>query len=143
MPVGGRSGIAVVLAVAACALGGCGMSTSDQVKAKVQQFATSVATRDARTMCGQVLAPVLLEHFATVGIPCVKAMQIFFGSVHDPTLAIGKVVVTGGTAEALTLSGAKGQLGALSAVELVNTSSGWRVSGLGSPLLPGARKKKA
>jgi hypothetical protein len=143
MSVGGRSGIAVLLAVAACALGGCGTSTSDQVKAKVQQFAQSVAAKDARTLCDQVLAPTLLEHFASVGIPCVKAMQIFLGSVHSPTLAVGRVVVNGGKAEALTLSGARGQLGALSAVELVNTSAGWRVSGLGSPLLPGATKKKA
>ncbi len=133
----------MVLAVAACALGGCGSSTSDQVKAKVQQFAQSVASKDARTLCDQVLAPTLLEHFAAVGLPCVKAMQIFLGSVHKPTLAIGRVVITGGKAEALTLSSARGQLGALSAVELVQTSNGWRVSGLGSPLLPGSQKKKA
>jgi hypothetical protein len=132
-----------VLAVAACALGGCGTSTSDQVKAKVQQFAQSVASKDAKTLCKQVLAPTLLEHFAAVGLPCVKAMQIFLGSVHNPTLAIGRVVINGGKAEALTLSGARGQIGALSAVELVETSNGWRVSGLGSPLLPGAAKKKA
>jgi hypothetical protein len=146
MPAGGRSGIAVLLAVGACALGGCGTSTSDQVKAKVQQFAHSVAGKDAKTLCDQVLAPALLEHFASVGLPCLKAMEIFLGSVHDPTLAIGRVVINGGKAEALTLSGARGQLGALSAVELVNTSNGWRVSGLGSPLLPGTAgggKKKA
>ena len=133
----------MVLAVAACALGGCGTSTSDQVKAKVQQFATSVATKDARTLCSQVLAPALLEHIAAGGLPCVKAMQIFLGSVRQPTLAIGKVeIFKGGRAEALTLSGAKGQLGALSAVELVDTSNGWRVSVLGSPLLPGATKNQ-
>jgi hypothetical protein len=144
MSVGGRSRIAVVVVVvAACALAGCGTSTSDQVKAKVQQFAHSVASKDARTLCDQVLAPTLLEHFAAVGLPCVKAMDIFLGSVHNPSLAVGRVVITGGKAEALTLSGAKGQLGALSAVELVQTSSGWRVSGLGSPLLPGTGKKKA
>ncbi|MDQ6775412.1 MAG: hypothetical protein M3071_04130 [Actinomycetota bacterium] len=129
------------LAVAACALGGCGTSTSDQVKAKVQQFAQSVATKDARTLCDQVLAPNLLEHFAVIGLSCVKAMQIYLGSVRDPTLAIGRVVINGGKAEALTLSGARRQLGALTAVELVDTSNGWRVTGLGSPLLPGARKK--
>jgi hypothetical protein len=143
MSVGGRRGIAVLLAAAACALGGCGASTSDQVKAKVQQFAQSVAAKDARTLCNAVLAPTLLEHFAEVGIPCVKAMQIFLRSVHSPTLAVGRVVVNGGKAEALTLSGARGQIGSLSAVELVDTQNGWRVSGLGSPLLPGAAKKKA
>jgi hypothetical protein len=131
----------VVLAVATCALGGCGATTSDQVKAKVKQFAHAVATRDGTTLCRQVLAPTLLERFAAVGLPCVKAMQVFFGSVHNPTLAVGRVVIKGGKAEAITLSGARGQLGALSAVELVNTTDGWRVSGLGSPLIPGLAQK--
>ena len=143
MSVAGRSRIALVLAVAAGALAGCGTSTSDQVKAKVQQFAQSGASKDARTLCDQVLAPTLLEHIAAGGLPCVKAMQIFLGSVHDPTLAVGRVVINGGRAEALTLSGARGQLGALSAVELVDTSNGWRVVGLGTSLLPGVGKKKA
>jgi uncharacterized protein YceK len=144
MSVGGRSGLLVVIVVAACALGGCGASTSDQVKAKVQQFAQAVATRDAATLCNQVLAPNLLEHFTIIGLPCVRAMdKIFLPTVHNPTLAVGRVVVKGRTAEVLTLSGAHGQIGALSAVELVDTSNGWRVSGLGSPLLPGQGGKRS
>jgi hypothetical protein len=130
-------------AVLACALGGCGQSTSQQVQAKMQQFATAVRSADASTMCDQVLAPALLTHFTDIGLPCVKAMRDFFTSVHDPTLAVGRIVVTGKKAEAITLSGAKGQIGSLSAIELVNTSNGWRVSGLGSPLLPGDEQKKA
>jgi len=130
-----------MLAVAACALGGCGQSTSQQIQAKVAQFAHVVATKDAGTLCGQVLAPALLERFTSIGLSCVKAMHIFLGSVHDPSLAVGRVVVTGQKAEAITLSGAKGQLGSLTAIELVNTSGGWRVSGLGSSLLPGQAKK--
>lgn len=125
----------VVLACAACALSGCGTSTSDQVKAKVRQFAHAVAARDSKTLCDQVFAPILLEHFAAVRIPCERAMQIYFSSVHAPTLLVGRVVVNGKTAEAQTLSGARHQVGSLDAVELVNTSNGWRVSGLGSPLL--------
>jgi hypothetical protein len=132
-----------VLAVVACALGGCGQSTSQQVQAKVQQFATAVRVRDATTICDQVLAPVLLTHFTDVGLPCAKAMRIYLASVHDPTLAVGRVVVTGNKAEVITLSGAKGQLGALSAIQLINTSNGWRVYHLGSPLLPGQAKKAA
>jgi hypothetical protein len=134
----------VALAILACALAGCGQSTSQQVQAKVQQFATAVKSHDAQTLCDQVLAPALVDRFTAVGLPCTKAMQIFVGSVHDPSLAVGRVVVNGkNKAEALTLSSAKGQLGSLSAVELVNTSKGWRVSGLGSPLLPGQAKKAA
>jgi hypothetical protein len=134
----------VALAVSACALAGCGQSTSQQVQAKVQQFATAVKSHDAQTLCDQVLAPALVDRFTAVGLTCTKAMRIFVGSVHDPSLAVGRVVVNGKkTAEALTLSTAKGQLGSLSAVELVKTSKGWRVSGLGSPLLPGQAKKPA
>jgi hypothetical protein len=128
-------------AVAACALGGCGQSTSQQVQAKVQQFAVAVKARDPTTLCDQVLAPVLLSHFTDIGLPCVKAMREFVDSVHDPTLAVGRVVIKGKTAEAITLSTAKGQIGSLTAIELVNTSNGWRVSGLGSPLLPSQKRK--
>jgi hypothetical protein len=125
----------VALASAVCALSGCGMSTSDQIQAKVKQFAHAVAARDSRTLCDQVFAPVLLEHFASVGLPCERAMQIYLSSVHAPTLAVGRVVVSGQKAEAITLSGAHGQIGSLDAIELVETSQGWRVSGLGSPVL--------
>ena len=136
MAGGRRLSSLVALALAACVLAGCGASARDQVKAKVQQFARAVETHDAATLCSQVFAPTLLDHFTSVGIPCVHAMQVFLGSVHGATLAIGPVVITGNKAEAITLSGARHQLGALDAVELVNTSNGWRVSGLGSPLLP-------
>jgi hypothetical protein len=131
-----------VLPVAAFALAGCGATTSDQVKAKVQQFAHAVAARDGATLCHAVLAPNLLEHIAAAGLPCPKAMETFFGSVSNPTLSIGRVEIKGKTAEAITLSTAHGQLGALSAIELVDTSGGWRISGLGTSLLPGASAKK-
>jgi hypothetical protein len=132
----------VALAIVACALGGCGTSTSDQVKAKVAQFGQAVRAKDGKTLCDQVLAATLLERLPA-GLPCVQAMHVFFGSVHDPTLAVGRVVITGkATAEAITLSGARGQIGSLSAIQLVNTSNGWRVSGLGSPLIPGLVHKK-
>jgi hypothetical protein len=132
----------VALAVAACALAGCGQTTSQQVQAKVQQFATAVREHDAATMCDQVLAPNLLAHFG-VGLRCPQAMRIYFGNVRDPNLAVGRVVIEDGgrKAEAITLSTAHHQIGALTAVELVNTSGGWRVSGLGSPLVPGLKKK--
>jgi len=123
-------------ACAACALAGCGTSESQQVQSKVEQFVRAVATRDSKTLCDQVFAPVLLNHFAAVGLPCGRAMQTFLRTVHDPTLAVGRVVIDGNKAEAITLSGARHQLGALDAVELVDTDNGWRVSGLGSPLLP-------
>jgi hypothetical protein len=68
-------------------------------------------------------------------------MEIYLSSVHAPTLLVGRVIVNGNKAEAETLSGAHHQVGSLDAVELVNTPGGWRVSGLGSPLLNKAGKK--
>lgn len=133
----------VALALAVCVLSGCGTSTKDQVQAKVKQFAHAVAARDSKTLCNQVFAPVLLEHFAAVGLPCEKAMEIYLGSVRAPQLAIGRVVVSGQTAQAITLSTARGQIGSLDAIDLVQTSQGWRVSGLGSPVLPKHPKQHA
>jgi hypothetical protein len=128
--------MATAIAAAACALAGCGASESAEVQAKVQQFAKAVENHDATTLCTQVFAQALLDHFTAVGLPCERAMRIFLGSVHNPALAVGKVVIEGNRAEAITLSTAHHQIGALNAVELVNTSNGWRVSGLGSPVLP-------
>ena len=127
----------VLLAVAACALAGCGTSANQQVRAKVEQFAHAVAAKDAGTICGQVLATTLLERFAQVGLPCPRAMQTFFASVHDPTLAVGNVAVKGRLAQAIILTGARGQEKSLDSLELVDTSAGWRIYGLGASVLPG------
>jgi len=132
----------VLLVCVACALPGCGTSESDQVKAKVAQFGAAVQSHDAGTLCDQVLAPSLIDDLTSVGLKCRRAMQIFFHSVHNPTLAIGRVVINGKQAQALTLSGASHQIGALDAVDLIDTSNGWRVTGTGSPLLPGKPSKK-
>jgi hypothetical protein len=132
----------VAVALAVCAVAGCGTSESDQVQAKVQQFAQAVATHDSQTLCDQIWAPALLAHFTAVGLSCERAMQTFFASVRDPTLAVGRVEISGNKAEAITLSGARHQVGALDAIDLVDTSNGWRVSGLGSPLLPKSSKRK-
>lgn len=128
----------MLLAVASCALAGCGTTTRQQVRAKVEQFAHAVAAKDAGTICGQVLATTLLERFAQVGLPCPRAMQTFFTSVHNPTLAVGNVAVKGRLAEAIILTGARGQEKSLDSLELVQTSAGWRIYGLGASVLPGA-----
>jgi hypothetical protein len=125
-----------------CALAGCGTSVHDQVQAKVQQFVTATAAKDAKTICDQVLAPTLLERLAAGGITCQQAMQIFFSSVQSPTLSIGRIDISGQKASAITLTSAHGQQGSLDAIELVNTSHGWRISSLGSPVVPPAGTSK-
>lgn len=122
------------MTLAIASLAGCGATTTDQVRAKVQQFVTAVKARDYQSICQHVLAPVLLSHLAEAGLPCQQALQIGLSSLKDPSLAIGKITVTGNTARVITLSGAFGQKATLSALELTRTSSGWRVSALSSPL---------
>jgi hypothetical protein len=120
-----------------CALAGCGRPARASRFRPRCSSSPSRRPRDSQTLCDQVWPPRCSITSPRSGCPATKAMQIFFDSVHDPTLAVGRVVVNGkNKAEAITLSTAKGQLGSLDALELVNTSGGWRVSGLGSPLLP-------
>jgi hypothetical protein len=123
-----------VIVLAAAAVVGCGASEREQVQAKVEQFVKAAASKDYKTICDQVLAPSLLERLAAGGIPCEQAMQVGFGRVHNPTLSIGRIIVAGSTASAITLSGARGQEASLQAIELVRTGAGWRISSLGSPV---------
>ncbi len=122
--------------VVSCAgvLAGCGSSSSDQVKAKVNQFVTAAANRQYATICTQVLAPALVTRLQEAGVSCTQAMQIAFGSVQNPTISIGRVTVSGNRASVLTLSSAKGQNASLDAIDLVKTAKGWRLSSLASPL---------
>ncbi len=118
--------------VAVALLGGCGgVSDRAQVEGKVQQFEQAVRQRDYKTICDQVLAPVLLQHLAAGGVTCDQAMQFGLQSVQDPTLSIAKITITGSRATAITLTGARGQPLAVDAIELVKTGDGWRIASLG------------
>ncbi len=125
--------VGVGIATAALA-GGCGTSARDQVRAKVEQFGASVANKDYKTLCTQVLAPSLVRRISATGLTCEQAMQVGLSGLRNPTLSIAKITIHGATASAVTLTGAKGQVASLSAIELVQTKGGWRVSSLGSPV---------
>lgn len=133
----------MVLLAAAWALGGCGASARDEVKAKVEQFANATAGKDYKTICDQVLASNLVDHLTASGITCNQAMRIFVDSVQNPSLSIGRITVDGPKASVITLTSARGQEGSLDAVQLVQTDNGWRISSLAAPLLPPARKRGA
>jgi hypothetical protein len=131
----GASGVAVG---AACVLAaGCGSSPTQQVRAKVQQFAVAVAHRDAKTICTEVFAPSLVKRFASAGLSCRRGLEIFFSGVQHPTLAVGSVAVHGSRASVMTLSGASGQIASLRPVVLLKTSGGWRIAALGAPVQGG------
>jgi hypothetical protein len=124
---------AAVIVATAATVTGCG-SERDQVQAKVEQFATAVVRHDYKTLCSQVLARDLIVRLASGGVSCEQAMKIGLGRVQQPTLAIGKITVSGARASVLTLSGARGQRTTLASIQLVKTGPGWRISSLGSPV---------
>jgi hypothetical protein len=128
-----RNARVLVLLGAAYALAGCGVSSHDEVQAKVQQFAQAVAHRDAATLCQQILAPDLVDHLTAAGITCQDAMRTFVTSVDDPTLSIARIKVTGKTASAVVLTGARGQRASLESLVLIETAHGWRLASLASP----------
>jgi hypothetical protein len=128
-----RPGRAVALLGVAYALTGCGASASDQVQAKLQQFAHAVASRDTGTLCSQVLASDLVGHLNAAGLSCQQAMRMFVNSVTDPSLSVSKVHVKGSSASAVVLARAKGQEASLESVQLSNTKGGWRLTSLASP----------
>ena len=109
-------------------------SASDQVEAKVQELAHAIGQRDYRTICRDVLAPSLVAHLTSHGIPCVRALRLGLGRVRNPIVSIGKVDVRDRRASAITLTVAAGQQASLDTIELVDTKRGWRISSLASPL---------
>jgi hypothetical protein len=128
-----RPGQALALLGVAYALSGCGASSSDQVQAKLQQFAHAVAVRDTGTLCNEVLAPTLVGRLSAAGLSCQQAMKTFVQSVADPTISVSKVRVNGSSASAVVLARAKGQPSSLESVNLTNTKNGWRLTSLASP----------
>ena len=129
-----RSARALVTVAVIFGVVGCGsVSATDQVRAKVRQFAEATAARDPRVLCDQVLAPVLVSRITAAGLSCRQAMKVFVSSVSHPTLSISKVAVTGATASAVVLAAATGQTSALESVQLIRTPRGWRLVSLASP----------
>jgi hypothetical protein len=126
-------GARAALLLGVCALTGCGgASPSEQVRAKVEQFGRAAAQRDYTQICTQVLATTLLERLAATGTSCPGLMQVALEGVQRPILSIGKIRVSGASAQVVTLSVAAGQPAALAEIDLVHESSGWRISALGS-----------
>jgi hypothetical protein len=115
-------------------LAGCGSSASDQVRAEVERLSQAAAARAYGTICGQILAPSLVAHLVSNGISCPEALRLALSGVRNPVLSVGKVIVRGPRAWAITLSSAHGQRAALEAIELTRTNRGWRITSLASPL---------
>ena len=129
-----RAAAVLVLVVTLVALAGCGQSTEDAIRAKVQELAQAVGQRDYATICQQILAPSLVAHLTRNGIPCQDALRVALGNTKQPVVSVGKVVLRGGRAWAITLTSARGERATLTAIALRRTSNGWRITSLDSPL---------
>jgi hypothetical protein len=123
-----------VLLVCALAPTACGQTTQGTIKAKVQQLAQAVDQRDYATICQEILAPSLVAHLLRNGIPCQEAMRLALGRIRQPQVSVGKVVIRGSRAWAITLTAAQGQRATLTAIALRRTRQGWRITSLDSPL---------
>jgi hypothetical protein len=123
----------IVLLGAAYALAGCGSSAHDEVQAKVEQFAHATAHRDYAALCGEVLAPALVQRLSDAGVSCQQAMKLFVQSVRNPTLSVARITVKGHTASATVVATATGQPSARESIQLVETKHGWRLASLAAP----------
>ena len=129
-----RFAIGAMSACAALFLAGCG-SAQDEIQSKVQQFSHAVGARDYGTICRQVLSPGFAERIVeNTQLSCEEAVRVALGGVRDPVISIGKIVVRGRHASAITLTLARGERASLAVIGLVDTGDGWRISSLGSSL---------
>lgn len=128
-----RTARLVALLGIAYALSGCGTSASQDIQAKLQQFAHAVAQRDPHTLCHDVLDPALVARITGAGLSCEAAMRTFVQSVTAPTLAVSRVKVTGSTATAVVLASAQGQQAVVETVHLADRKQGWRLTSLTAP----------
>jgi hypothetical protein len=122
------------LLVVTLALGGCGTSPSDQVRGEVEQLAQATAQRAYGKICNHILAPSLVAHLVSNGIPCAGALTLALRGLRNPVLSVGRVIVRGSRAWAITLTSARGQRAELVAIALHRTPQGWRITSLASPL---------
>jgi hypothetical protein len=120
--------------VSTLTLGACGTTPQDAIKAKVQQLAQAVGQRDYATICQQILDPSLVDRLVRNGIPCQEGMRLALGGTRQPEVSVGKVVIRGSRAWAITLTAAQGQRATLTAIALRRKSNGWRITSLDSPL---------
>jgi len=124
---------ALLAALAAIALAGCGAGPSDEEKVRqtLDDFGKATAAKDYQALCDHILAPKLIDKLKQVGLPCEVALQQSLGDVKDPRITIGRVTVTDNLAKAEVRTSAAGQQPSRDTVELVPVDGSWRISSLG------------
>ena len=105
-----------------------GRATTTRSRRRSSSSSTRSAAHDYRTLCDQVLGPRLLARLAAGGIGCEQAMAISLGRVRAPILSIGRITVSGSTAQAITLQRRRRSAAARSRRSASSkTGHGWRV----------------
>ena len=143
-PVANAIVAAGLLCAALAGCGGSGPSDQQRVRGALQRFGRAVAQRDYHTVCSALLAPVLVERLAEIGLPCETALARGFGPVQHPTLAVRSVHVSGSSASALVHTAAANQTPSDDTVALAKIGGSWRISSLGvapPPRAPGAKQR--
>lgn len=129
-----RCAIGAMSVCAALLLAGCG-SAQQAIQSKVQQLSQAASARDYGTICRQVLSPAFVERIVlNTQLSCEEAVRVALSRVRDPMISVGKIVVRGRQASAITLTLARGERASLAVIDLVDTGDGWRISSLGSSL---------
>jgi hypothetical protein len=129
-----RALAAFVVAAAVGALTGCGGKSDQQlVRVKIREFATAMGGHDYQALCDQVFAPALVEHLASLGLPCEEQLRQSLAPVREPTVTIKRVVLRGKTASANVVSAAVGEPRSSDVIGLVKTKAGWRIASRSTP----------
>ena len=124
--------LAVLCAVTALPLAGCGRDEEDDVRAVLERFATATAEKDFQTICDRVFAEELIAEVRKQ-IPCELALRRSdLGDARNPKLEIRSVEVEGDRATAAVRTSADNQEPSEDTVRLVREGDGWRVAALAS-----------
>ena len=125
-----------VLLVICCAvaIAGCGDRTpsdEEQIRTLLGTFAHATETRDYAKLCDDVFSPKLLTGLQQIGLPCEIALKNSLGSVRNPRMTVGQVVIHGDRATAQVRTSAEGQPPSSDTLQLQRIKGAWKVSALG------------
>ena len=123
----------LVALATAVALGGCGggPTDTDQVRSAVVAFGRASAQKDYGRLCGDLLAPQLVEQVKSAGLSCEAALERGLGGVKEPKLTIGRVTVDGDAARVQVRTSARGQAPSQDTLKLTRVGDRWRIASLG------------
>jgi hypothetical protein len=122
--------VLALLLLAGC--GDAGPTPEEQVRSAVTEFGRATVAKDYQALCDRILAPALVQQVTSIGLPCETALKQGLGSVRDPRLTIGRVLVDGEKASVEVRTSAAGEQPSKDTLKLVNVDGTWKISSLGT-----------